>query len=193
MIHSWGPFIMACHLWLLLALSVWNAVLIIDKFNLFMFYELNKLYGKRFEDCYIWLSNTNLSLVVKNKDVYFNIQYRTWCNNTSYKSHKSGNFSQQRSFAELICMQVLHVKPQCWVNWTSWSTQMFGIWGICLLAIDCKKSVLTLAVLNFWKFTSYCSSKPLWSGMGEVVPARTSPTLHPPSPPTVHQLSWLAH
>ena len=51
---------------------------------------------------------------------------------------------------------------------------------------------LTLKVLNFWKFTSYCSLKPLWSGMGEVVPARTSPTLHPPSPPTVHQLSWLA-
>ena len=49
-------------------------------------------------------------------------------------------------------------------------------------------------VLIFWKFTlkwtwwisySYCSLKPLWSGMGEVVPARTSPTLHPPSPPTV--------
>ena len=50
---------------------------------------------------------------------------------------------------------------------------------------------LALEVLNFWKFTSYCSSKPLWSGMGEVVPARTSLTLHPPSPPTVHQL-WLA-
>ena len=32
---------------------------------------------------------------------------------------------------------------------------------------------------------SYCSLKPLWSGMGEVVPARTSPPLHPPSPPTV--------
>ena len=28
--------------------------------------------------------------------------------------------------------------------------------------------------------------------MGEVVPARTSLTLHPPSPPTVHQLSRLA-
>ena len=28
--------------------------------------------------------------------------------------------------------------------------------------------------------------------MGEVVPARTSPTLHPPFPPTVHQLSRLA-
>ena len=27
--------------------------------------------------------------------------------------------------------------------------------------------------------------------MGEVVPARTSPTLHPPSPPTVLKLSWL--
>ena len=52
--------------------------------------------------------------------------------------------------------------------------------------------LLTLKVLNFWKFTCYCSLKPLWSGMGEVVPARTSPTLHPPSPPIVHQLSWLA-
>ena len=27
--------------------------------------------------------------------------------------------------------------------------------------------------------------------MGEVVPARTSPTLHPPSPPTMNQLSLL--
>ena len=52
--------------------------------------------------------------------------------------------------------------------------------------------VLTLKVLNFWKIASYCSLKPLWSGMGEVVPARTSPTLHPPFPPTVHQLSQLA-
>ena len=41
---------------------------------------------------------------------------------------------------------------------------------------------LTLTVLNFWKFTSYCSLKPLWSDMGEVVPARTSPTLHLWSP-----------
>ena len=51
---------------------------------------------------------------------------------------------------------------------------------------------LTLKVLNFWKFTSCCSLKPLRSAMGEVVPARTSLTLHPPSPPTVHQSSWLA-
>ena len=55
-----------------------------------------------------------------------------------------------------------------------------------------SEAVLTLKVLNFWKLTSYCSSKPLWSGLGEVVPARTSPTLHPPSPSTMHQLSWLA-
>ena len=38
----------------------------------------------------------------------------------------------------------------------------------------------------------YCSLKPLRLGMGEVVSARISPTLHPPSPPTVHQLSRLA-
>ena len=55
-----------------------------------------------------------------------------------------------------------------------------------------KNLLLTLKVLNFWKFPSYCSLKPLRSGMGEVVLARTSLTLHPPSPPTVHQLSWLA-
>ena len=47
-------------------------------------------------------------------------------------------------------------------------------------------------MLNFWIFTSYCSLKPLWSGMWEVAPARTSPILHLPSPPTVHQLSRLA-
>ena len=42
--------------------------------------------------------------------------------------------------------------------------------------------------LQVWKFTykwsgwicdGYCSLKPLWLGMREVVPARTSPTLHP--------------
>ena len=36
---------------------------------------------------------------------------------------------------------------------------------------------------------SYCSLKPLCSGMGEVVPAHTSPTLLPPSPRTVLSLS----
>ena len=36
---------------------------------------------------------------------------------------------------------------------------------------------------------SYCSLKPLCSGMGEVVPARTLPTLLPPSPRSVLLLS----
>ena len=40
-----------------------------------------------------------------------------------------------------------------------------------------------------WISDSCCSLKPLCSGMGEVVPARTSPTLLPPSPRTVLSLS----
>ena len=73
--------------------------------------------------------------------------------------------------------------------WLHWSINL----NLCNLLheLGCLTN-LTLRVLHFWKFTGYCSLKPLWSGMGEVVPARTSPTLHPPSPPTVHQLSWLA-
>ena len=39
-----------------------------------------------------------------------------------------------------------------------------------------------------WISDSYCSLKPLCSGMGDV-PARTSPTLLPPSPRTVLSLS----
>ena len=54
---------------------------------------------------------------------------------------------------------------------------------------DMEDHIINLKVLNFWKLTSYCSLKPLWSGMGEAVPARTSPTLHPPFPPTVLKLS----
>ena len=42
---------------------------------------------------------------------------------------------------------------------------------------------------NGWISDRYCSLKPLCSGMGEVVPARTSPTLLPPSPRTVLSLS----
>ena len=47
------------------------------------------------------------------------------------------------------------------------------------------------AGVSGWISDSYCSIKPLWSGMGEVVPARTSPPLHPPSPPTVLWLPCL--
>ena len=63
----------------------------------------------------------------------------------------------------------------------------------------------TFKVQNFWKFTyklsgwisgSCCSLKPLWSGMGEVVPVSTSLTQHPPSPPTPplgDKVSMLTH
>ena len=62
-----------------------------------------------------------------------------------------------------------------------WTTKVQYI-SVCLLK-------LALEILNFLQFTqkwsgwisdSYCSSKPLWSGTGEVVMARTSPTPHPP-------------
>ena len=95
---------------------------------------------------------------------------------------------------------------------TSWS-QTCG--NCCLFVI---KGTLTLTLPGpsagvSESLDSYCSLKPLCSGMGEVVPARTSPTLLPPrtsptllppSPRTVlhviilfrsvavHQLSWLA-
>ena len=42
---------------------------------------------------------------------------------------------------------------------------------------------------EFLKIYKLLLLKTLMVGMGEVVPARTLPTLHPPSPPTVHQLS----
>ena len=59
-----------------------------------------------------------------------------------------------------------------------------------MLTLRKIKVTLILKVLNFWTFIetwsgwifdSYWSLKPLCSGMGEVVPARTSPTL-PPHP-----------
>ena len=42
---------------------------------------------------------------------------------------------------------------------------------------------------SWWISDSYCSLKPLCSGMGEIVPARTSLTLLTPSPRTVLSLS----
>ena len=74
--------------------------------------------------------------------------------------------------------------PQ-WYVFTNHDYNMAVCWHTAVFVYQ----LLTLKVLNFWIFTSYCSLKRLWSGMGEVVPARTSPTLDPQSPPTVHQLS----
>ena len=41
------------------------------------------------------------------------------------------------------------------------------IWFCGLQVWEESYNVLTLKVLKFWKFTSYCSLKLLWSGMGE--------------------------
>ena len=86
--------------------------------------------------------------------------------------NSSVNKCRKQNFRNMCMYLHIYVFIFCWIN--------------------CMLFWLTRKVLNFWKFTGYCSLKPLWSGMGEVVPARTSPTLHPPSPPTVHQLSRLA-
>ena len=52
---------------------------------------------------------------------------------------------------------------------------------LCVVENVAKHSVRYTGVLHF----DPASLKPLWSGMGEVVPASTSPTLHPPFPCTV--------
>ena len=95
--------------------------------------------------------------------------------------------------------RVKHVRAFNIIPNTTWSNATYKKTTKCSKLIDISSTwniissmQLTLNVLNFWKLTSYCSLKPLWSGMGEVVPARTSPTLYPRPPPTVHQLSWLA-
>ena len=52
-------------------------------------------------------------------------------------------------------------------KWNNYAEIPFSIWIATLM--------LTLKVLIFWKFTSYYSLKPLWSGMGEecrLVPRR---------------------
>ena len=85
----------------------------------------------------------------------------------------------------------IQIQSKCNAFSSYWSEMVFGFKVTVTLTFNLMTPKLTLKVLNFWKFTSYCSLKPLWSGMGEVVPARTSPTLHPPFPPTVHQLSQL--
>ena len=60
--------------------------------------------------------------------------------------------------------------------------------GSCEEVVKKFKVGITAGVIG-WISDSYCSLKPLCSGMGEEVPARTSPTLLPPSPRTVLSLS----
>ena len=89
----------------------------------------------------------------------------------------------------------------------------FVVGAFCCFTVVELSTSLTLKVLFFFEnslrngvggsLDSYCSLKPLWSGMGEVVPARTSTNPASPIPShcaviilfrsvPVHQLSWLA-
>ena len=78
------------------------------------------------------------------------------------------------------------------------ASKTFHKYRIKRLYVDCGldwfNSMLTLTLPGpsasvSGSLDSYCSLKPLYSGMGEVVPARTLPTLLPPSPRTVLSLS----
>ena len=96
---------------------------------------------------------------------------------------------------------VVQCTRQVGVEWChTVGDNIFGKYDAYTCMGSCKwhSAQLTLKVLNFWTFIetwsgwifdSYWSLKPLCSGMGEVVPARTSPTLPPPSPRTVLWLS----
>ena len=53
------------------------------------------------------------------------------------------------------------------------------------LTLKSAKSLKIHLEMDWWISDIYCSLNPLWSGMGEVVLASTSPILHPPSPPNM--------
>ena len=90
------------------------------------------------------------------------------------------------------------IKPLCLTdtgvsNGNRVNTNLYWLSAIGHLVIPiCPSLTLTLSGPSAGvsgSLDSYCSLKPLCSGMGEVVPARTSPTLLPPSPRTVLSLS----
>ena len=85
-------------------------------------------------------------------------------------------------------------RPYCWKIVKNWEinheSYHFMVSAVLSVLPRYWQPQLSLKVLNLWQFTqkwsawisdSYCILKPLWPGIGEVVPAHTSPTLHPPS------------
>ena len=81
-----------------------------------------------------------------------------------------------------------------WVGNEAFICLITVIWHGCLADVHAMIYILALTLPGpsagvSGSLDSYCSLKPLCSGMGEVVPARTSPTLLPPSPRTVLSLS----
>ena len=88
-----------------------------------------------------------------------------------------------------MCVQVLLVQTK--KNKNVWNPK-----SSCVPMKECYKPlsfILNLLTLTLpspsagvsGSLDSYCSLKPLCSGMGEVVPARTSQKIPPPSPRTV--------
>ena len=121
------------------------------------------------------------------KAVHFNCYPDCPCCPSHFEKHWLGNLGCQNSSKEvhptlinysldhsLSLTLLIHVSQQL--------THTENEWCISLL------NPYTAGVIG-WISDSYCSLKPLCSGMGEVVPARTSPTLLPPSPRTMLSLS----
>ena len=105
-------------------------------------------------------------------------------------------------FKYLLIMSIMYFPTYLWkpIYHTSsffcvlTSYQIVRNRNIVFLYVFWKVTMLTLTLPGpsagvSGSLDSYCSLKPLCSGMGEVVPARTSPTLLPPSPRTVLSLS----
>ena len=108
------------------------------------------------------------------------------------------NISQEFVWVRLWCVTI-------WVHYGSQNLSLFkneheykksSLWHEYIMALKntgVHTQILTLTLkLLVWlggSLNSYCTIKPLCLGMVEVEPARTSPTLLPPSPRTVLSLS----
>ena len=87
-----------------------------------------------------------------------------------------------RLYSLLIPVKIISFTPEAFKA----SVRLHGKnWSQLILVVWLNTYTAKPVCWNGWISDSYCSLKPLCSGMGEVVPARTSLTLLPPSPRTV--------
>ena len=138
--------------------------------------------------------------------IYLMLENSVWCVaepkhcNTKFDLQKS-HFQVKRSHTCKLLPMVAFVTMN-WIGWKSFKyhthtsqtlhcVSQYYKWTLCQTS-DVFLLTLTLPGPSAGvsgSLDSYCSLKPLCSGMGEVVPAHTSPTLLPPSPRTVLSLS----
>ena len=127
----------------------------------------------------VYYPPTHNSIVYLWKCKYSNTQinmYTVSRTRTKKPPHQPCNDFTHPQYSLLDNLQVSDFPQSAYIQWYQ------SVYGVAIFQeVLCTHILfqLTLKVLYFWKFTSYCSLKPLWSGMGEVVLARTSPTLHP--------------